>query len=291
MPSHQPETSHTQNHIRYRVDKRWASDRRCLTVRFLNGSQEQRRLVKRIVIEHYNSIPMVIRFVFLRPRDLGLADIRVRFAEGEDSWSLQGTENKYALIGYKPTMTLNLSGGTEFHQNTILQTFGLALSLRLEHLHPDSGISFDHAELRRQGITEQDIKLVWTVSGIDKRRTVPYDRKSIMHYPIEIKEATNLRQRIPHNNCLSKGDRAQLMAMYPAAPPTNGNSSTSGSTGSSRCGNGDDDAKHPRKNPKDVTVIKYGRKTVEVPNTYVDRKGRERKISPFTRMMMKWMVT
>ncbi|KAK8009328.1 hypothetical protein PG991_011879 [Apiospora marii] len=290
MPNPQPKTSHTQNAIRYRDDKRWVSDRRCLNVRFLNGSQEQRRLVKRIIIENYNSIPMVIRFVFLRPRDLGLADIRVRFADGEDSWSLQGTENKYALIGYKPTMTLNLSGGAEFHQNTILQTFGLALGLRLEHLHPDSGIVFDHAELRRQGVTERDIEMVWTVLGIDKRRTVPYDRNSIMHYPVEVEETTNLRQRIPHKNCLSKGDRAQLMEMYPAQPSTNGNNTTSWSTSNSRSDYSNEHAKAPKKNSEDVTVIKYGRKTVEVPNTYVDRKGRERKISPFTRMM-KWMVT
>ncbi|KAK8133609.1 hypothetical protein PG984_005621 [Apiospora sp. TS-2023a] len=77
----------------------------------------------------------------------------------------------------------------------------------------------------------------------------------------------------------------------PPLPVTKGDKSTAGSKASSRRDDGDDCAKPKKSKSKDVTVINYGRKTLEVPNKYVDKKGRKRTISPFTQMMMKYVVT
>ncbi|KAK7921462.1 hypothetical protein PG985_009484 [Apiospora marii] len=205
-----------QDGARYEEDKRWPSSQRHLTVRFLNGSLEDKSLVKSVVKISYNTIPMHIRFKFLGSAETGPSDIRVLFADSGDSEGRNGRTNSQ-VDSDKHTMRLVLNQqDPEYAEFCVLHQFGNALGLRNEHQHPDSGILFDHEALRRKGCSDKDIKHHWQPRGIDRRRTVPYDERSITHYGIDKDDTLNLTRSLRRNQVLSNGDKKQLIYMYPA---------------------------------------------------------------------------
>ncbi|KAK8009329.1 hypothetical protein PG991_011880 [Apiospora marii] len=205
-----------QDGARYEEDKRWPSSQRQLAVRFLNGSLEDKKLVKTVVNNSYNTIPMHIRFKFLGSAETGSSEIRVLFADSGDSEGRNGRTNSQ-VDSDKHTMRLVLNQqDPEYAEFCVLHQFGNALGLRNEHQYPDSGILFDHEALRRKGCSDKDIKHHWQPRGIDRRRTVPYDERSIMHYGIDKDDTLNLTRSLRRNQGLSNGDKKQLTDMYPA---------------------------------------------------------------------------
>ncbi|KAK8133611.1 hypothetical protein PG984_005623 [Apiospora sp. TS-2023a] len=212
-------TSNALNGIPWIVDKRWPSSQRNLGVRFMNGSWDERQMVKDLVTDHFNTIPMHIRFAFLRTRDAGPSDIRVEFkSSGRTASHTTNGRDSANVSPHKPTMTLRLDvNDPENCRYTVLHEFGHALGLRHEHQHPDSGIVWKRKNLLRCGYTEKAIDQDYMPRGIDKRRTVPYDKCSIMHWHVYAELTRNLRRSTPRNTVLSRGDKAQLMEMYPVS--------------------------------------------------------------------------
>ncbi|KAK8094792.1 hypothetical protein PG997_001477 [Apiospora hydei] len=276
----------------WKQDQRWPSSQRHLAVRFLNGTTEQKQLVKTVVKEDYNTIPMHIRFTFLRSHSTSGSDIRVKFTNSGRSWSLTGTTNREEEP-HVATMALNLNGEKEEGKvGTILHEFGHALGLRHEHQHPDSGLVFNRRFLRQEW-TDEYIQSQWLPYGIDKRRTEPYDRYSVMHYQIDKEETKNLRKSIKRNNCLSAGDKARLMAMYlekEAKPKVPAPPQTTRATTIKKTRPPLGERSIPKKSIPTATV-KYGGREYEYATEYTDRKGRKKKVTPFQQKLMQWILT
>ncbi|KAK8039521.1 hypothetical protein PG993_007932 [Apiospora rasikravindrae] len=215
--------SHAQNHIPHVADKRYPKSRGSLIVLFSNGSgryKEEKHLVKRLVEEHYNTIPMGIRFQFLSTHSNRPSDIRVRFnSKGNGSSSFFGREND--SIPYpQDTMCLDLHGlSADQKQALVLRFFGRALGLRPEQMHPESGIEWVWDYLR-ENFDQETIEEEYRPRGVDRRRTEPYDPYSIMHVVVYEEETRNLQNDTELNTVLSQGDWNQLMEMYPADVPT-----------------------------------------------------------------------
>ncbi|KAK6859591.1 acetylcholinesterase [Apiospora arundinis] len=199
------------------------------TVCFINGSDEKHEFVKSIVGRHYHAIDMSVRFKFLEVNNWdGPCAIRIIFTNSGVSWCRLGILKLSGNESFDgPTMSLNLNGrDQDDNQATVLHEFGHALGLLHQHQHPDSGIEWNEAELKRRN---PKLKGNWIHRQYtDKIRSLafmPYDRDSIMHYDVDLKVAKNLTKPIPINKVLSEGDKKLLLAMY---PPRTHNIETSG---------------------------------------------------------------
>ncbi|KAK7947932.1 uncharacterized protein PG986_008818 [Apiospora aurea] len=308
----------------WKEDKRWPSRQRKPAVQFLNGTLEQKSLVRSVVKENYNAIPMRIRFSFLSSRETGPSNVRIKFIDSGISWADIGM-GKANQQPNEPTMELNLGNKktAEDKVGNILHEFGHVLGLRHEHQHPDSGLVFCRRQLREEGYGDDDITEQWLPFGFDKRRTEPYDRESIMHYSITTKEAKNLKSPIGRSNALSRGDKNQLIAMYPpektatttiktthdkAKTTTTTTRKTTDKAKVTTTKKANDKAKpkvsetvpktrpplRERSPPNKSTrtgSIKYGGKSYKYPTEYTDSKGRKKKVSSFQQKLMQWIVT
>jgi hypothetical protein len=113
------------------------------------------------------------------------------------------------------TMTLGVKPADPNLHAMVLHEFGHALGLYHEHQHPDAGIAWDKAALRRylstrfseeerahpdyDEIAERLISQNYDPITYQPRITLRYDQKSIMHYPI--------------NNAYTVGDHASDWAV------------------------------------------------------------------------------
>lgn len=195
---------------------------RLLKVRFLNGRKTEQRVIRDCVEPTYNKIPMAIRFEFLEAHDCGPSDIRMDLVSSE-SWSMLGRGAEKYSKENKATMYLNLRGTVpdgmsreEMQRSTILHEFGHALGMEHEHQRPDSGIIWNDAELLEQYMQNYD-RVRQCYRPIRDRRAMlmPYDPKSIMHYPVCPLETLNLLEPVEPNTSLSETDELFLMLVYP----------------------------------------------------------------------------
>ncbi|KAK7947929.1 uncharacterized protein PG986_008815 [Apiospora aurea] len=112
----------------YPTDRRYSSKRGVLHVRFMNGNgrhSEEKNLVKRLVEEHYNAIPMGIHFQFLSSRSDATQDLRVRFGSTTTtgSRSALGCDND-KVRDRDDTTALDLAGlSADDEQATVLRMF------------------------------------------------------------------------------------------------------------------------------------------------------------------------
>ncbi|NER58876.1 peptidase M12 [Pseudomonas sp. MAFF212428] len=157
-----------------------------------------------------------ISFVLIQ--DLARAHIRIQMLpSGSDiNRSYIGTD---ALRANDPTMTLSEWPGDEHFVRNVLHEFGHVLGLEHEHQHPDADIPWNTEKLlaaaQAGGLSEADIRRDF-LDRIERRGSLlrPYDRDSIMHYPIP-NGATLGDWSVGVNAVLSEGDKALMGLAYP----------------------------------------------------------------------------
>ncbi|KAK7915258.1 hypothetical protein PG985_012961 [Apiospora marii] len=189
-------------------------------VRFINGSDEERELVRTVVRKHYHSIEMPIRFE-LSEIEIGTTPIRVLFTTSGISKSHVGFWPR-RNDSLEPTMTLNLASlSPERKQGTILHQFGHALGFSHLYRHPESEVERKEAEMLVRG---RD----WLCLNCIRRSYTPLrmpgvkqfdDKKSIMYYPVDPGETDSTAAPCPINTVLSEGDKEYLKYLYPSGVP------------------------------------------------------------------------
>ncbi|KAK7915260.1 hypothetical protein PG985_012963 [Apiospora marii] len=199
----------------------------CVRVRFLNGSKEEQKLVKSVVWEHVNTLPIPVRFAFIpngnhRARSV----IRIQFVSPGTSWSQLGLGPD--SWDTAPTMALNLHCYRDAarKRRSILHEFGHALGLHHQHQHPDCRLQWNAKELKlRYGCDDSQVRDYYFA----KRPcpvSMPYDPDSVMHYAVEVGDAHGLAEPIRPGARFSPGDEQRLILMYANWPgislPTRG---------------------------------------------------------------------
>lgn len=162
---------------------------------------------------------------FALTQELDQAHVRIlMLPSGSDiNRSYIGTD---ALRATEPTMTLSEWPGDEHFVRNVLHEFGHVLGLEHEHQHPDADIPWDTEKLlaaaQAGGLSEADIHRDF-LDKIERRGglLLPYDRGSIMHYPIP-EGATLGDWSVGVNTALSEGDKAFMRLAYPRCPRSTG---------------------------------------------------------------------
>ncbi|KAF5012494.1 hypothetical protein FDECE_1447 [Fusarium decemcellulare] len=205
-------------------DRLWPADKTCLKVRFMNGKPWQKEMVQRCVEEHYHTVPMRIRFQFLKTYAFEPSDIRIRF--GQESYSLVGIDAEKWLFGH--TMELNLDVHEYYpewqrrrlRQQTILHEFGHALGMFHQHQHPDFIADWDFAYLEKKyGWSATMVRDDYEPLENGQEKLGPYDPLSVMHYPVDDGDTLNSVSPIGINWVLSEGDKRYLALAYPKPEP------------------------------------------------------------------------
>lgn len=200
----------------------WPRERRHLRVQFLNGDAYDRRIVNQLVTEHYNSIPMRLRFQFLQPSDPSPSDIRVAFSDRSESY----VGRNAAKHPGQPTMWIDMcrGGGMPASERrskrryNVLHEFGHALGMQHEHQHPECKANWNYRVLQqRMGWSAEAVRDNFgrLAQGV---KLAEYDPESIMHYPVDQGDTMSMVMYVPQATGLSDGDRRFLMAVYPLKP-------------------------------------------------------------------------
>ncbi|RSL57444.1 hypothetical protein CEP53_006463 [Fusarium sp. AF-6] len=255
----------------------WPADKHSLYVCFLNGHLSDKDKVKSLIEEHYNTLRMRIRFVFLEDDDPRASDIRVSFTSQGVSSSCIGTDAEDHP--HESTMTLNMHHNDQrsaedrrkHRQSDVLHEFGHALGMEHEHAHPDCPIKWNYRIVQgRRGWDAQ--KVTQNYRKLDNASTTicnAYDPKSIMHYPVERGDAQG-GTVIPMNTVLSDGDKEFLIWIYPTPEPPSSSSrqsrrSTSGKKSSRkhhRGRRGDEQRKEVLSQQENLSIDNTGVDTV-----------------------------
>jgi hypothetical protein len=169
---------------------------------------------------HLEFVEMDEEDIYNNP-DTFLGDIRVNFQPkfNNSGGSALGTD---ALTGSPEDASMFL--GTDFsspnYESLVIHEFGHALGMQHEHQHPDAEIPWDHEKVYAYFATTASFSREEVDSNVlpldrDARRTyAPYDRQSVMHYPIP-NEVTVGDWHQPANRNISEGDIAFMRSIYP----------------------------------------------------------------------------
>ena len=182
-----------------------------LTVRFLDGTLNDRERVRQIAPEWSQHAD--IRFEFV---EHGPSDIRIGFDPNDGNWSYVGSEAR------GKTKTMNLESVSD---RIILHEFGHALSLMHEHQNPTASIPWNEKaiidEVREKwGWPEPKIKRnILTQLKVDHTNFTAFDPHSIMLYPIPNRWTIG-DFKTDYNTALSATDRWFIGKIYDTAAPT-----------------------------------------------------------------------
>lgn len=162
-----------------------------------------------------------LQFEFIDGRegqpDHGKGDIRIT-TESSMNYALIGTAAK-ANDPWDPTMVLGIDPADPKFASTVLHEFGHALGAEHEHQHPEADIPWDLPKVydfyASKGHSKETVdESVLGKLSAETTLMLPYDRDSIMHYPID--NALTLGDwEVGHNATLSEKDKAFMRAAYP----------------------------------------------------------------------------
>lgn len=188
-----------------------------LQVRFMNGSEEQRAIVKEQAgwwTEHAN-----IKFDFNQSPQ---ADIRISFNPADGAWSYIGTDCK-SIPSDQPTMNLGfIDGATAAHE------VGHALALLHEHSNPQGGIQWNKELVLRELAGPPNYWDAATVFhnvfekySVEQINGTVFDPLSVMLYNFPASWTLDGFSSKP-NNVLSALDKSFIASakMYPHDKPT-----------------------------------------------------------------------
>jgi hypothetical protein len=193
-----------------------------ITIGFLEGTQEQKNYVKRIVQSTW--VPLInLNLVFVNDSEAKQATVRIIFNESDGAWSDVGTQHKNVK---PPEPTMNLGWlDDDRHGGVVKHEFGHMLGLAHEHRRPDVAFEWDKPKVYADMMgppnnwSKDEIdKQVFHTLKADQLIGTAYDPKSIMHYIFDC----NLFKKYPQNfRCsansiqfLSDADKALVKAMY-----------------------------------------------------------------------------
>ena len=188
-----------------------------LRVRFLDGTDDEKALVRQIAPEWSKYADIRFEFVESDP-----SDIRVGFDPDNGSQSSVGK----SAIGKNKTMNLALRGKFEsVKQRVILHEFGHALGLGHEHQSPTFPF-----EWNEDAVIEDYMKAGWTekkirhnvLTKLDETQTnfTEFDPRSIMIYPIPNRWTIG-DFKINYNIRLSETDKRFIGEIYRVVRPLN----------------------------------------------------------------------
>lgn len=162
-----------------------------------------------------------LHFEFIDGREgqpgYGKGDIRIT-TESSYNFSLIGTGAK-ANDPWSPTMVLGIKPSDPQFAARVMHEFGHALGAEHEHQHPHADIPWDLPKVyahyaamghSKETVDESVLKRLPEVSAM----MLPYDRHSIMHYPID-NSLTLGDWEVGSNRVLSEKDKAFMRKAYP----------------------------------------------------------------------------
>jgi hypothetical protein len=190
----------------------WASGA-TLRIRFLDGGEDQKAVVKYAVAEWGKYANL--RFEFVSSGD---SELRVSFEEGEGSWSYRGTDALVVPSG-EPTIKLGF-----VERSTALHEFGHALGLIEELMNPKANIQWEK-ELVYSGLGgapyywDRETIEFNLFRRIDEKQLGEYrdfDPKSVM--TMSVPEAWTGGVALGGADGLSESDKALIARIYPRSP-------------------------------------------------------------------------
>jgi hypothetical protein len=162
-----------------------------------------------------------LRFEFIDGREgqpeYGKGDIRIT-TESSFNYSLIGTAAK-ANDPWTPTMVLGIKPSDPKFAGRVMHEFGHALGAEHEHQHPHADIPWDLPKVyahyaamghSKETVDESVLRRLPEASAL----LLPYDRDSIMHYPID-NSLTLGDWEVGNNLVLSEKDKAFMRKAYP----------------------------------------------------------------------------
>lgn len=146
------------------------------------------------------------------------ADIRIS-TNTQLNGSCIGTDALTVEAG-QPTMWIGLKPADPDFKVTVLHEFGHALGLEHEHQHPRANIPWNKPKVYKTyasqyGWDKETVdEQIFTPKVADSLRNAPYDKTSIMHYPIP-KEFTDGVWEVGTYSELSEQDIKSIKEFYP----------------------------------------------------------------------------
>ncbi|MHC8335505.1 M12 family metallopeptidase [Pseudomonas sp. LB3P25] len=147
-------------------------------------------------------------------------EIRIATRNNDNS-SMLGTD---ALLIHPdwPTMNLGVKPEHEDFRVIVTHEFGHALGAMHEHQHPEAKIPWDKPKVyefyqnrKMNPLTKEQVdRNIFSPFNTIEAIYTPYDRKSIMHYPVA-NTLTLGNWEIPINRKISKKDKRLMKLLYP----------------------------------------------------------------------------
>lgn len=189
-----------------------------IKIAFINGTAAQKQFVK----ESVKIWDDLINLSFEYQDELPGSEIRIKFdPENKSGRSQIGYKENIAVKGTAPTMLLyGLLGakkdpykGKAFPIGTVRHEFGHMLGLSHEQLRADGTVEW--TEGMNIGGT---IKYVIDLAYLSKYLKSPYDKMSIMHYPVPAANTidnTAISGYVANGGGLSQTDKDFISGVYP----------------------------------------------------------------------------